>query len=75
MEWQRGRKKGYEMITASQENMIAFAIGNVVAFVVALLAIKFFINFLKIYGFRIFGIYRIVAGLFLLLLIFAGYLK
>lgn len=68
-------KKGYEMITASQENMIAFAIGNVVAFVVALLAIKFFINFLKAYGFRIFGIYRIVAGLFLLLLIFAGYLK
>ena len=68
-------KKGYEMITASQENMIAFAIGNVVAFVVALLAIKFFINFLKVYGFRIFGIYRIVAGLFLLILIFAGYLK
>jgi undecaprenyl-diphosphatase len=68
-------KRGYEMITESQENMVAFIIGNVVAFVVALLAIKFFINFLKVYGFKIFGIYRIVAGLFLLILIFLGYLK
>lgn len=68
-------KKGYELITESRENLSAFVIGNVVAFVVALLAIRFFINFLKAYGFKVFGIYRIVAGLFLLALIYFGYLK
>ena len=68
-------KKGYQMIAESGENITAFITGNVVAFVVALLAIKFFINFLKVYGFKVFGIYRIIAGLFLLILIFAGYLK
>jgi undecaprenyl-diphosphatase len=50
------------------------AIGNIVAFVVAVIAIKFFINYLKVYGFRIFGIYRIVLGLVLLVLIAMGYL-
>jgi len=50
-------------------------IGNVVAFFVALLAIKFFINFLKKHGFRIWGIYRIVIGLVLLALIYTGYMQ
>jgi len=68
-------KRGYELITQSNENMIAFAVGNVVAFVVALIAIKFFIGYLKKYGFRVFGIYRIIAGSILLLLILLGYLK
>ncbi len=67
-------KRGYQLITLSSENIYAFAIGNAVAFVVALLAIKFFINYLKVYGFRIFGIYRIVLGLVLLVLIATGYL-
>jgi undecaprenyl-diphosphatase len=67
-------QKGYELITASSENLTAFAVGNVVAFVVALLAIKFFISFLKRYGFRVFGIYRIALGIILLTLIAAGYL-
>ena len=67
-------QKGYELITASSENLTAFAVGNVVAFVVALLAIKFFISFLKRYGFRVFGIYRIALGIVLLALIAAGYL-
>jgi undecaprenyl-diphosphatase len=69
------KTKGYELITSSQENTIAFIVGNIVAFAVALLAIKFFINFLKVYGFKIFGIYRIIAGIILLVLIFTGYLK
>lgn len=68
-------KKGYELIAESRENIVSFIAGNIIAFVVALLAIKFFINFLKIYGFKLFGIYRIIVGLFLLILIFAGYLK
>jgi undecaprenyl-diphosphatase len=67
-------KKGYEMLMASQQNMLAFAVGNVVAFIVAILAIKFFINYLKVYGFRVFGIYRIIIGIILLILISAGYM-
>jgi len=51
------------------------AIGNVVAFVVAVLAIKFFIGFLKKHGFKIWGYYRIVVGILLLILIYTGYIK
>lgn len=68
-------KKGYQLILESQESITAFIVGNIVAFVVAMLAIKFFINFLKVYGFKLFGIYRIIAGLLLLLLIYTDYLK
>ncbi len=67
-------KRGYDLITQSTENIYAFAIGNIVAFVVAVIAIKFFINYLKAYGFRIFGVYRIVLGLVLLALIAIDYL-
>lgn len=68
-------KKGYELILESSENTWAFIVGNVVAFVVALLAIKFFIGFLNKHGFQVFGIYRIIAGIFLLVLLYTGYLK
>ena len=51
------------------------AIGNVVAFIVALLAIKFFIGFLKKHGFKVWGYYRIVVGIILLVLIFTGYIS
>jgi len=61
--------KGYELITQNRETMIAFLLGNVTAFIVALLAIRFFIGFLKKYGFRVWGIYRIIAGLILLVLL------
>jgi undecaprenyl-diphosphatase len=68
-------KKGYEIILESSQNLYAFIIGNVVAFIVAILAIKFFIDYLKKYGFRVFGIYRIIVGFILLALIAAGYLE
>lgn len=68
-------QKGYELILNSAQNTNAFIIGNIVAFVVALLAIKFFISYLKRFGFRIFGLYRIVAGIILLLLIISGQMK
>lgn len=68
-------RKGYELILESNDNLIAFIVGNIVAFVVAMLAIRFFINYLKIYGFRIFGLYRILAGIILLVLIFTGIIK
>lgn len=61
---------GVELIC---ENAGTLLLGNVVAFVVALLAIKFFISFVTKYGFKAFGYYRLVAGGILLLLIFLGY--
>lgn len=60
-------QKGYEMIMASQEHMISFFVGNVVAFVVAVIAIKFFIGVLTKYGFKPWGWYRIIAGIALLI--------
>jgi undecaprenyl-diphosphatase len=63
-------QKGYEIITETSQNTTSFIVGNIVAFVVAMFAIRFFINFLKVYGFRVFGIYRIIAGIILLALIF-----
>ncbi len=61
--------KGYEILLSSQQNMVAFAVGNLVAFVVAWMAIRFFIGFLQKHGFRWFGYYRIAAGLILLILL------
>jgi len=49
------------------------AIGNVVAFLVALLAIKSFITFLTKHGFKWFGYYRIIVGVVIILLYFFGY--
>jgi len=68
-------RKGYEIILESKENTTAFITGNAVAFVVAILAIRFFINYLKVYGFKMFGWYRIIAGIILLVLLFAGIIK
>src|SRR5688572_27977571 len=65
-------RKGYEIILESNENITSFVVGNIVAFVVAMLAIRFFINYLKIYGFRAFGFYRIIAGIILLAIILSG---
>jgi undecaprenyl-diphosphatase len=70
--WGEGaaEQKGYEMLLASSENLMMFLLGNIIAFVVALLAIRFFITFLKKYGFQVWGIYRIVAGVILLILFY-----
>lgn len=59
----------------SSEQIKLLSIGNVVAFVVALLAIKFFITFLKKHGFRVWGVYRIIVGIALLVLIYSGWIK
>ncbi|HMP87644.1 MAG TPA: undecaprenyl-diphosphate phosphatase, partial [Lacibacter sp.] len=67
--------KGYDLLLSSSNYLQAFVIGNVVAFVVALLAIKFFIGYLQKHGFRLFGWYRIVLGFILLVLIYTGYLQ
>jgi undecaprenyl-diphosphatase len=68
-------RKGYEIIFETRENTIAFVMGNIVAFIVAIIAIRFLINFLKVHGFKIFGWYRIIAGIILLILLLTGVIK
>ncbi|HRZ31261.1 MAG TPA: undecaprenyl-diphosphate phosphatase [Flavobacterium sp.] len=58
--------KGYELLLQG-DNIKFFLIGNVIAFIVAVLAIKLFIEVIKKYGFKPWGYYRIVAGIILLL--------
>lgn len=60
-------KDGF-VLTDDQVNLLI--IGNVVAFVVAMLAIKSFIGYLSKHGFKMFGYYRIVVGVVLLLIHF-----
>ena len=59
--------------TISTEQMQILAFGNIIAFIVALLAIKSFIGYLNKNGFRIFGWYRIVVGLIIIALILSGH--
>ena len=54
-------------------NLTPLIVGNIVAFIVALLAIKFFINFVTKYGFKAFGWYRIIVGAIILIMSFLGY--
>ena len=56
------------ILTHDQINFLI--IGNVIAFIVALLAIKTFIGFLSRRGFKLFGYYRIIAGIVLLIIHF-----
>ncbi|RYD52284.1 MAG: undecaprenyl-diphosphate phosphatase [Sphingobacteriales bacterium] len=66
--------KGYKLITQDSAHLFHFLLGNVVAFIVAALAIRFFIGFLKKYGFQVWGWYRIVAGGIILALLMSGQL-
>lgn len=70
--WENGQK-GYEMIVETPENIQAFLVGNVVAFIVALIAVKFFISILAKYGFKFWGWYRIIVGV--MLLVYFYYVK
>ncbi len=54
---------GFEL-TSDQTNLLI--IGNVIGFLVAILAIKSFIGYLSKHGFKVFGYYRIAFGLFIL---------
>ena len=60
-------KKSYDYynsgFTLTSEQINLLIIGNVVGFVVALFAIKTFIGFLSKHGFKIFGYYRIIVGI------------
>ena len=51
---------------ATADNMVVLAVGGVVAFVVALFAMKWFVGFISKYGFKAFGWYRIALGIVVL---------
>lgn len=57
---------------ATSENLILLAVGSIVAFFVALVAMKWFVQFLAKYGFKVFGWYRIFVGLIILGMLSAG---
>ncbi|MBF8455983.1 undecaprenyl-diphosphate phosphatase [Kaistella sp. G5-32] len=59
--------KGYKMIMADNHHILLFFLGNVVAFIVAWIAIKSFISLLNKYGFKPWGWYRIIVGIVLLI--------
>jgi len=54
------------------EHLTTLLIGNLVAFLVAMAAIRFFISFLTKYGFKAFGYYRIIIGVLILILVLTG---
>lgn len=56
---------------ASDWNLLI--IGNIAAFVVAILAIKSFVNYVTKYGFKVFGYYRIIVGITIIVLYLLGY--
>ena len=58
---------GIDMILSSQQNTVFFIVGNSIAFLIAALAIKFFIEFLQKYGFKVWGWYRVLIGCSLLI--------
>jgi len=58
--------------TITSDQWKLFAIGNLVAFIVAIIAIRFMIEILTKFGFKWFGYYRIIAGSIILILYFSG---
>ena len=63
-------KDHHEVI--AKDNMSILAVGGIISFVVALLAIKFFINYVTKYGFKMFGWYRIVLGISFLIYMYSS---
>ncbi|MCS6979563.1 MAG: undecaprenyl-diphosphate phosphatase [Flavobacteriales bacterium] len=70
--------KGYQFlkispeITKNTQILGIFLAGNITAFLVAMAAMKFFVQFLQKHGFRLFGWYRLILGGVILLLHFSG---
>jgi undecaprenyl-diphosphatase len=64
--------KSYRAFTL--DHLYLLVLGNLIAFVVAIAAIRFFLGYLQQKGFRLFGWYRILVGITLLILIQRGLL-
>lgn len=64
---------GEDNAWATSHNIFMLIVGCVVAFIVAILAMKWFVAFLTKYGFKAFGWYRIVVGVIILAMLLMGY--
>ena len=53
-------------------DLLMLAVGCVVSFVVALLAMRWFVSFLTKYGFKVFGWYRIIIGIIIIVMLLSG---
>ena len=62
-----------DAVWATSHNIMMLLLGCAVAFVVALLAMKWFVAFLTKYGFKAFGIYRIIVGTIIIVLLLTGH--
>jgi undecaprenyl-diphosphatase len=62
-----------DAVWATAHNITMLLLGCVVAFVVALLAMKWFVSFLSKYGFKAFGIYRIIVGGIIIIMLLTGH--
>ena len=58
-----------------KDNFITLGLGAVIAYIVALLAVRFFIDYLQKHGFKVFGWYRIALGITVLILLSRGIIK
>lgn len=58
---------------ATKNNIGLLILGCVIAFIVALLAMKWFVGFLTKYGFKAFGWYRIIVGIIILTMLLLGH--
>lgn len=66
-------KKTFEMHSFSSDEVNILLFGNIVAFVVAFLAIKSFVQYVSTHSFKVFGYYRIIVGSLLIVLLLMGY--
>jgi len=66
-------KESPEVLNTS--NLSTLLVGSIIAFIVALISIKFLIGFLQKHGFKLFGYYRIIVGILLLILFYTGVVK
>ena len=60
-------------ILTEGDNLAVLIVGSIVAYIVAIAAIKFFISYVTKYGFKMFGWYRILVGAVILVMILSGY--
>ena len=75
---------GYKMLKAWKEhpeilkdshNLAMLGVGNIIAFIVALIAIKTFIHFLQKHSLQVFGVYRIAAAMVIILMMYNHVIK
>ena len=72
LEFYKMIKDGSGNILAEGNNMSLLMVGSIVSFIVAIAAIKFFINYVSKYGFKAFGWYRILVGTIILIALLYG---